>query len=82
MLENGSDAAVLDHEIEALGALERRLDLRSTDQLGLLRDAANQPFSKEEEESEADQPRSEKRRFNGVSSSLDVNALFRGLNVR
>lgn len=33
-------------------------------------------------ESEADQPRSEKRRFNGGSSSLDVNALFRGLNDR
>ena len=63
--------------MEALKELARQLGFDFSNEIELLREAADRKWT--EEESEVDRPDSEKRRFDEASGSLDVDALFSGL---
>lgn len=76
-LENRHDSSVLGQEMEALKELARQLGFDFSNEIELLREAADRKWT--EEESEVDRPDSEKRRFDEASGSLDVDALFSGL---
>lgn len=77
-LENGHDASVLGEEMRALKELASLLGFDFSDEIKLMREAADSKWA-EEEEYEAERSNAEKRRFNDASESLDVDALFRGL---
>lgn len=77
-LENRHDASVLGEEMEALKDLARLLGFDFSNEIELLREAADRKWA-EEEESKVHRPDSDKRRFDEASGSLDVDTLFRGL---